>query len=213
MGYPYSVLKFIGRNYINVKSAKIRMGIYKAEMDKILYIDAAILILSESGKGQSMDSKKTRIELHCHSVYSERDGVSSVKDLLSVSYASGLSGMALTDRNSVAGYGEAMRYSRHLTDFQIIYGMEGFAVDDLDAGRKGNSGFIKDATAYHISFLIRNEIGKQNPPRIITMSKSESLLRRDEIGQFYGENRKMILDRIRTFAVKFNIETDDMIFP
>ena len=63
-----------------------------------------------------------------------------------------------------------MRYSRHLTDFQMLYGMEGIAVDDLDADQKGNSGFIKDALAYHVSFLIRNEIGKQNLFQLITMS-------------------------------------------
>lgn len=133
-------------------------------------MEDAILGSPKSGKEKRMDSKKTRIELHCHSVYSERDGVSSVKDIISVSYASGLSGMALTDHNSVVGYGEAMRYSRHLTDFQMIYGMEGIAVDDLDTDQMGIPGFIKDAPSYHVSFLIRNEIGKQNLFQLITMS-------------------------------------------
>ena len=115
-----------------------------------------------------MGSKKTRIELHCHSVYSERDGVSAVRDLITVADRLGISGMAFTDHNSVAGYGEAMYYSRQISGFQMIYGMEGIVVDDIDANR--NAEYNKIVSTYHVSFLIRNEIGKQNLFRLITKS-------------------------------------------
>ena len=91
-------------------------------------MDDAILDLPKSGKEKRMDSKKTRIELHCHSVYSERDGVSSVKDLISVSYASGLSGIALTDHNSVAGYG-VVRQIKRCSIRQIILGRFRFVAE------------------------------------------------------------------------------------
>lgn len=115
-----------------------------------------------------MDTIK-RIELHCHSCYSERDGVSSVSDLIQTAANIGLSGLALTDYASVSGFGDAVRCSKRYPWFKIIYGMEAFAVDDLNQENRRDAEFIKTTPAYHVSLLIRNEMGKQNLFRLVTM--------------------------------------------
>ena len=45
-----------------------------------------------------MDRKYTeRVELHCHSVYSQEDGVSTVKDIIEFAADNGMPAVALTD--------------------------------------------------------------------------------------------------------------------
>lgn len=115
-----------------------------------------------------MDATK-RIELHCHSCYSERNGVSTVRDLIQTAADIGLSGLALTDHASVSGFGDAVRCSKRYPWFKIIYGMEAFAVDDLNQENSRDVEFIKTTPAYHVSLLIRNEMGKQNLFRLLVM--------------------------------------------
>ena len=53
-----------------------------------------------------MDRKYTeRVELHCHSVYSQEDGVSTVKDIIEFAADNGMPAVALTDHASVSGFG------------------------------------------------------------------------------------------------------------
>lgn len=117
-----------------------------------------------------MYTKKERIELHCHSCYSENDGVSTIEDLIDASVEQGVCGLAITDYASVSGFREAMEYSRQFADFKMIYGMEGFVVDDLNGKNTGDIDYIKSAQSFHTSFLIKNEIGKQNLFKLITKS-------------------------------------------
>ena len=70
-----------------------------------------------------MKANNGRIELHCHSCYSEKDGVSAVKDIIETAANLGLSGIAITDHMSVSGYPEAEYYSSQHPEVKMIYGM------------------------------------------------------------------------------------------
>lgn len=124
-------------------------------------------------KGNMYKTRSKRIELHCHSGYSKMDGVSSVEDLIETATDIGIAGLALTDHASVAGFGDAVDCSRDYPEFKMIYGMEGYVVDDLNQENSGDVEFIKTAPVYHVSFLIRNAIGKKNLFKLITMSNLE----------------------------------------
>ena len=75
-----------------------------------------------------------RVELHCHSKMSDMDGVSSVSDLLKRAHDWGHKAIALTDHGVVQGFTEANHFMHGLDKndpFKVIYGMEGYIVDDL----------------------------------------------------------------------------------
>lgn len=110
-----------------------------------------------------MDRKYTeRVELHCHSVYSPEDGVSTVKDIVDFAAGNGMPAVAITDHASVAGFPDAAYYASQHENFRMIYGMEAFAVNDLEPSVTGDEKFIKKCCSFHVTFLIVNEEGKQN---------------------------------------------------
>lgn len=104
-------------------------------------------------------SVRKRVELHCHTKMSDMDGVSEVKDIVKRAYKWGHPAIAITDHGVVQSFPDA----NHLIDdlwkeekakrkeagdpnpdkndfFKVIYGCEGYLVDDLKeivAGDKG----------------------------------------------------------------------------
>lgn len=110
-----------------------------------------------------MDRKHTqRVELHCHSVYSQEDGVSTVKDIIDFAVNEGMPAVAITDHASVAGYGEAAYYASQHENFKMIYGMEAFAVNDLEPSVTGDEKYIMESPSFHVSFIVLNDVGKEN---------------------------------------------------
>ncbi|MBR3036810.1 MAG: PHP domain-containing protein, partial [Lachnospiraceae bacterium] len=73
-----------------------------------------------------------RVELHCHSKFSEKDGLADLKGLLDTARGWGHKAMALTDHGYLYGFPEAYHYlrDRKISDFKVIYGVEGYLVDD-----------------------------------------------------------------------------------
>ena len=77
-----------------------------------------------------------RVELHCHSKMSEKDGVIDVSALVTEAARLGHRACALTDHGVVQGFPEAseatikVRKMYPEIDFKMIYGMEGYLVDD-----------------------------------------------------------------------------------
>ena len=72
-----------------------------------------------------------RVELHCHSIYSEQDGVSRIKDIIEFATANNMPAVAITDHASVAGYREAAYYGSHHEGLKDIYGIEYHNLDNL----------------------------------------------------------------------------------
>ena len=121
-----------------------------------------------------MDRKYTeRVELHCHSVYSQEDGVSTVKDIIEFAADNGMTAVALTDHASVSGFGEAAHYSSQHENFKMIYGMEAFAVNDLEPSVTGDEKYIKESPSFHVTFLIMNETGKENLYQLMSDSEEK----------------------------------------
>jgi len=138
-----------------------------------MYIAFAKLILSDERSAMSMEKNKQRVELHCHSVFSELDGVSSVRDIIDFAASNGMPAVAITDHASVAGYGEAEFYASQHEDFKMIYGMEAFVVNDLEPSVTGDEKYIKESPSFHVTFLIQNDEGKENLYRLMTMAEED----------------------------------------
>lgn len=102
----------------------------------------------ESFREDNAPSK--RVELHCHTQMSEMDGVSDVKAIVKRAYDWGMKGIAITDHGVVQAFPDAFHLVSDLYKkerekcreagkpepdradfFKVIYGMEGYLVDDV----------------------------------------------------------------------------------
>ena len=83
-------------------------------------------------------SEVKRVELHCHTKMSDMDGVSDVKDIIKRAKEWGMPALAITDHGCVQAFPDAFHtfsgnaFETIKTDpFKVIYGVEGYLVDDL----------------------------------------------------------------------------------
>ena len=72
-----------------------------------------------------------RVELHCHTKMSDLDGVSDVKDIIRRARDWGMPALAVTDHGCVQAFTDANHALNKEDTFKIIYGVEGYLVDDL----------------------------------------------------------------------------------
>ena len=76
-------------------------------------------------------STRKRVELHCHTKMSDMDGVSDVKSIIKRAKKWGHKAIAITDHGCVQAFPDANHALDHGDEFKVIYGVEGYLVDDL----------------------------------------------------------------------------------
>jgi DNA polymerase-3 subunit alpha (Gram-positive type) len=76
-------------------------------------------------------SEEKRVELHCHTSMSDMDGITSVKKLVKRAIEWGHPAIAVTDHGIVQAFPDAMHASDDGKDIKILYGVEGYLVDDI----------------------------------------------------------------------------------
>ena len=87
-------------------------------------------------KGEDFTSRRTdnslekRVELHCHTKMSDMDGVSDVKSIIKRAKKWGMSAVAVTDHGCVQAFPDANHAIDKDDPFKVIYGVEGYLVDD-----------------------------------------------------------------------------------
>lgn len=87
---------------------------------------------SEDFTGKRVDnSLEKRVELHCHTKMSDMDGVSEVKDIVKRAKRWGMPAIAITDHGCVQAFPDANHALDKGDSFKLIYGVEGYLVDDL----------------------------------------------------------------------------------
>jgi DNA polymerase-3 subunit alpha (Gram-positive type) len=82
------------------------------------------------GSCRTDDCEQKRIELHTHSRFSVLDGVAAVETLVKRAADWGHKAIAITDHGVVQAFPEAYEAAQK-TGVKVIYGMEGYMVDDL----------------------------------------------------------------------------------
>ncbi len=87
-------------------------------------------------RGEDFTSKRVdrvpvrRVELHCHTKMSDMDGVSEVKDIVKRAKSWGMPAIAITDHGCVQAFPDANHALDKDDPFKVIYGVEGYLVDD-----------------------------------------------------------------------------------
>ena len=129
-----------------------------------------------------------RVELHCHTKMSDMDGVSEVKDIVKRAHDWGHPAIAITDHGVTQAFPDANHYIETLDKddpFKVLYGVEGYVVDDLtDIAVNAGSQTLDDT---YIVFDIETTGFSSIQDRII------------EIGAVKVVNGK-IVDRFSTFV-------------
>ena len=92
------------------------------------------------------NSARKRVELHCHTKMSDMDGVSDVKDIIKRAKKWGHRALAITDHGCVQAFPDANHALEHGDEFKVIYGVEGYLVDDLKEIVTGDKGQRLDGT-------------------------------------------------------------------
>ena len=105
--------------------------------------------ISDFTQSRQDTAPEKRVELHCHTKMSDMDGVSEVKDLVKRAHDWGHKATAITDHGVAQSFPDANHYIETLDKddpFKIIYGVEGYLVDDLTDVAVNEKGQSLDGT-------------------------------------------------------------------
>lgn len=116
------------------------------------------------------DAPEKRIELHLHTKMSGLDGVIDVDRAVEMAASLGHEAVAITDHGVVQAFPQAYRAGKN-RGIKIIYGVEGYLIDDPDSKERG----------YHIVILARSRAGLKNLYRIISHSHLHHFYHRPRI--------------------------------
>ncbi len=105
--------------------------------------------ISDFTESRNDTSPEKRVELHCHTKMSDMDGVSEVQNLVRRAHDWGHKAIAITDHGVVQSFPDANHYIEGLDKddpFKVIYGVEGYLVDDLTDVAVNDKGQMLDDT-------------------------------------------------------------------
>ena len=123
------------------------------------------------------DAEEKRIELHCHSNMSAKDAVTNAGDIVKYAYSLGHKAVAITDHGVVQAYPAAAAAVKKIRkgggDFKVIYGVEGYFVDDEkhDIGKLNSKEIGK--LRHHQIILVRDLVGLKNLYKLVSFSHLE----------------------------------------
>ena len=149
-----------------------------------------------------------RVELHCHTKMSDMDGVSEVKDLIKRAKQWGMDAMAVTDHGCVQSFPDANHSVERGDNFKVLYGVEGYLVDDMKELVENGAGQSLDHTCVVFDIEttgfspLKNRIIEIGEVRVVEgriVDKFSSFVNPDvpipfEIEKLTGINDNMVLD-------------------
>lgn len=134
-------------------------------------------------EGRLDNSKRKRVELHTHTKMSAMDGLSEVSDLVKTAAKWGHAAIAITDHGVVQAFPEAAKTVKYgKLDIKIIYGVEGYLVDDT-ASQPKEDGTIdyKSKATNHIIILAKTQEGLKNLYKLISKSHIDYFYKKPRI--------------------------------
>lgn len=118
-----------------------------------------------------------RVELHCHSKMSALDGLNEVETIVTKAASWGQTAVAITDHGVTQAFPDAAKCasalakdSEHPVKIKIIYGLEGYLLDDDGLIREDGSIDYKSRKTNHIILLAASQEGVRNLYKLVSLS-------------------------------------------
>ena len=93
-------------------------------------VNARDISYAEPETPKTDNAEKKRVELHLHTQMSQMDAVSSAESLIERAISWGHTAIAITDHGVAQSYPDALKASDNNEKIKVIYGVEGYLVDD-----------------------------------------------------------------------------------
>ncbi len=122
-----------------------------------------------------------RVELHCHTNMSAKDGVAKAGDIINLAYKWGHKAVAITDHGVVQSYPQVASAIKKIRksggDFKAIYGVESYFIDDTRHNIKGLTSKEIGKLRNHQIILVKDFVGLKNLYQLVSDS---------HLNNFYG---------------------------
>ena len=125
------------------------------------------------------EAEDKRVELHAHTKMSSMDGLADVKKLVKQAKAWGHKAVAVTDHGVVQAFPEAAKAAGG--DIKIIYGVEGYLLDDRDLQMPDGSIDYKKKGTNHIIIIAQTQEGLKNLYKLVSLSHIDYFYRKPRI--------------------------------
>ena len=148
------------------------------------YDNVLIVKARDIEKGEIKERKDTcedgrRVELHLHTKMSSMDGLNDAKEVVKQAIKWGHPAIAITDHGVVQSFPDAA--SAAGDKIKVIYGMEGYLLDDTGLiDEEGNIDYKARGT-YHIILLAKTQEGLKNIYKLVSLSHLDYFYRRPRI--------------------------------
>ncbi|MBQ5911204.1 MAG: PolC-type DNA polymerase III [Clostridia bacterium] len=140
----------------------------------------SIAILEKYTEKDNYNGTK-RVELHCHTNMSAKDAVSSAGDIIKQAYNWGHKAVAITDHGVVQAYPAAAKALKDIRksggDFKVIYGVEGYFVNDHKDGTDFST-LYKQGKTYHQIILVKDLVGLKNLYQLVSTAHIDNFFKR-----------------------------------
>ena len=127
-------------------------------------------------------AEKKRVELHAHTKMSAMDGLNEVSQLIRTAAAWGHPAVAITDHGVVQAFPEAPKVvKKNKLDIKVIYGLEGYLLDDRDKIQEDGTIDYKSSGTYHVIILAKNQEGLKNLYKLVSISHLDYFYKKPRI--------------------------------
>ena len=130
------------------------------------------------------EADEKRVELHFHTCFSESDSVVNVEAAIARAKAWGMNSLAITDHGVVQAFPVANHALKKGDDFKIIYGVEGYFVDDLKTLTLNGHGENLDGDQEYVVFDIETTGLSMKKCKIIEIGAVRVDAEGNELGRF-----------------------------
>ncbi|MDD6310989.1 MAG: PolC-type DNA polymerase III [Firmicutes bacterium] len=141
----------------------------KAQWDRF---DNCVTVMADSiekiQKKERVDTyPEKRVELHAHTKMSAMDGLNDIKHMVKTAEKWGHPAVAITDHGVVQGFPDASHAGK---DIKILYGCEGYLLEDKDLIAPDGTIDYKGRGTNHVIIFAKNRTGLMNLYRLVSYS-------------------------------------------
>ena len=158
-------------------AVKIAVKAQWDRFDNAVTIMADSIELTENIRREDTYPQK-RVELHCHTKMSAMDGMNEAANIVKTAEKWGHRAVAITDHGVVQAFPEA---SHAAGDIKVLYGCEGYLVDDTGLISEDGTIDYKSRKTNHIIIFARNRQGLLNLYKLVSLSHLKYFYKRPRI--------------------------------